>query len=125
MVEKYESVSYEHGKMPDTIDYKWIINRHINETRWNLTYNPNIEQLKRAVKILDILLTPKKDKRYVEEMTKLDKKQEKKYKKLYPRDKRLKQNEIDFDRLLGWFENLIKLGTRKGLIIIKEAVDEI
>lgn len=121
----YEQYDYEPGRMPDTIDYKWIINRHINECRMMLTYSKDQSLMKRAVKILQILLKPKEDKKFNEELDKLGKAELKTIEEVSPGELKLKKYEIEFEFMMKRFEACIKLGTRRGLIIVKEAIDEI
>lgn len=115
----------EDGKMPDTIDYKWIINRHIYETRYLLTYSKDISVIKRAVKVLDVILVPKRDKKYFKEITEIREEKKTLEKGLSKKDAREKHENMEYDFYIAWFEKLINLGTRKGLIIVKEAIDVI
>ncbi len=122
-----KEVSYdiEEGRMPDTIDYKWIINRHIFETRYLLTYSKDIDVIKRAVKVLDVILVPKRDKIYMKALEEIKKEREELKKGKNKKTLREKSNDMEYDFHIAWFEKLIELGTRKGLIIVKEAIDVI
>lgn len=107
------------------LEYKWIVNKHINECRNVLTYTNNLSLIKQSVEMLDTLLAPKKDAIYEENMKNHVLQHKFIINNMEKKERRLHQTEVEYNFFKKQFEELILLSTRIGMIIVKDAIDEI
>lgn len=116
---------YEHGKIPDIIDFKGQYNRQLFICSQLLTFSREIFVVNRAITVFEIMSWPKADKKFWTRLQDIEGEKVKEIKKLEPADRKNLSFELELKYLFKRYQACIELGTRKGMIIVREATDEI